>query len=352
MNIEMLLEITALKEASDLHVSIGARPTCRINGRLVSIDEAIVTAEDTNRFVEQLLTPLQYNILDNKGEYDTSITIKNKYRFRLNVYRRRGEFSFAFRLVNSDIDDFQTLGLPSRQLEDLCRLTHGLILVSGPTGTGKSTTLAAMIDWINRNRDCHIITLEEPIEYVHNHNKSIVDQREIGIDSLTFQDALRAALRQDPDVILIGEMRDLETISIALTAAETGHLVVSTLHTIGASKTIDRIIDVFPPYQQQQIRVQLAMVLQAVISQQLIPTADNQNRVPALEIMIANGAIRNLIRENKTHQIANSIQTSLKIGMKTMDMSLVELCKAGKITIEDVFTYCLEPDAIKKAFST
>lgn len=352
MDISQLLVTTAEKKASDLHISVGARPTCRINGRLVQIGEASVSDADADSFVESLLTPLQFDILDNKGEYDTSITIHEKYRFRLNVYRQRGQFSLAFRLVNSEIDDFETLGLPKKQLEELCKLTHGLILVSGPTGTGKSTTLAAMVDWINKNRDCHIITLEEPIEYIHYHNKSIVDQREIGIDSMSFQDALRAALRQDPDVILIGEMRDLETISIALTAAETGHLVVSTLHTIGASKTIDRIIDVFPPYQQQQIRVQLAMTLQAVISQQLVPTADANSRIPALEIMMATGAIRNLIRENKTHQIANSIQTNFKAGMKTMDMSLIELCKAGKISIEDAFTYSLEPDAIKKAFST
>ncbi len=351
MNIELLLETTALKKASDLHISVGAKPTCRINGRLVQIDDTFVTTEDSNQFVEQLLTPLQYDILDNKGEYDTSISVNEKYRFRLNVYRQRGQFSLAFRFVNPEIGSFEVLGLPKGQLEDLCKLTHGLILVSGPTGTGKSTTLASMIDWINKNRDCHIIALEEPIEYLHKHNCSIVDQREIGIDSLNFHDALRAALRQDPDVILIGEMRDLETISIALTAAETGHLVVSTLHTIGASKTIDRIIDVFPPYQQQQIRVQLAMVLQAVISQQLIPTVDNESRIVAVEIMMANAAVRNLIRENKTHQIANIIQTNSKAGMKTMDMSLIELCKSGKISVENAMTYSLESDAIKKAFS-
>lgn len=351
MEIFDLLETTALKKASDLHLSVNLPPTCRINGKLMAISEAPLQPEDTERFVKALLNRNQLETLYEKGEYDLSVSSHNKYRFRLNVFKQLGTFSLAFRLVNAEILGFTELGLPPI-LSDMCMLTRGLILVTGQTGTGKSTTLAAMIDWINRNRSCHVITLEEPIEYVHQHNKSIVNQREIGNDTQNFTNALRAALRQDPDVILIGEMRDLETISIALTAAETGHLVLSTLHTIGSCKTIDRIIDVFPPYQQQQIRVQLAMVLQAVVSQQLIPAADMEGRVVATEVMLANSAVRNLIRENKTHQIANVIQTNAKSGMKTMDWSLVELAKQGRITIDDAFSYCIDPDHVKKMFTT
>lgn len=256
----------------------------------------------------------------------------------------------AIRMLNPVIKDFKSLGLPM-VLEDLCSLKRGLILITGPTGAGKTTTLAAMVDWINTHRDCHIVTLEDPIEYVHVHKKNIVNQREIGYDSLSYANALRAMLRQDPDVILIGEMRDLDSISIALTAAETGHLVLPTLHTIGASKTIDRIIDVFPPFQQQQIRTQLSMVLEAVITQQLITTADGSGRVVATEVMIATPAIKNLIRDNKIHQISNVIQTSGKHFMKSMDMSLLELVKEGKITPEAALAYATDTEYIKRMLS-
>jgi twitching motility protein PilT len=251
------------------------------------------------------------------------------------------------RLVEGNILSFQQLGLP-QVLNDFCSKTRGLVLVTGPTGSGKSTTLAAMIDVMNSTRDEHILTLEDPIEYLHKHKKSIVNQREIGNDSKSYSNALRAALRQDPDIILIGEMRDLETISIALTAAETGHLVLSTLHTVGAAKTIDRIIDVFPPHQQQQIRTQLSMTLVGVISQQLIPRSDKKGRLAAIEIMMANPAIRNLIREGKTPQINNVIMTSARQGMVTMDNAIAELYQGGKITLDDAMMYCVDYEYLKR----
>jgi twitching motility protein PilT len=250
-------------------------------------------------------------------------------------------------LVASRIPDPEELGLPI-SVTELAKKNRGLILVTGPTGSGKSTTLASLINMINQQRGDHILTLEDPIEYLHRHNKSIVNQREIGHDSQSYANALRAALRQDPDVILVGEMRDLETISIAITAAETGHLVLSTLHTIGAAKTIDRVIDIFPPFQQQQIRVQMSTVLEAVISQQLIPKKDKQGRVAAIEVMIANPAIRNLIREGKSHQITSIIQTGMKYGMQTMDHSLADLYKKGVISREEAVMYAVDQDVLSR----
>lgn len=350
-DIYMLLEKTVELKASDLHMSVGLPPTCRINGHLVPLDYKILEAHDTEGFAAKLLNEHQMNFLAKTGEIDISVPSIAEHRCRLNIFRQRNTYSLAFRMLSPHIHDFEALGLPP-VLSELCSLNRGLILITGPTGTGKTTTLAAMVDWINTNRDCHVVTLEDPIEYVHQHKKSIVDQREIGQDSLCYANALRAVLRQDPDVILIGEMRDLDSISIALTAAETGHLVLSTLHTVGASKTIDRIIDVFPPFQQNQIRTQLSMVLQAVISQQLLPIADGTGRVVATEVMIAIPAIRNLIRENKVHQITNVIQTSGKLGMKTMDISLLELVKYGKIMVEDALAYATDPEHMKKMLST
>lgn len=342
-----LIEETLRYHASDLHISVGIPPTCRINGHLRPLPYDRVEPRDTEAYVSQLLNESQMEHLLKTGEIDISISSFEKYRCRINIFRQKSWFSLAIRMLNPIIHDFKTLGLPA-VLEDLCSLNRGLILITGPTGAGKTTTLAAMVDWINSNRDCHIVTLEDPIEYVHQHKRSIVNQREIGSDSISYASALRAVLRQDPDVILIGEMRDLDSISIALTAAETGHLVLSTLHTIGASKTIDRIIDVFPPYQQQQIRTQLSMVLQAVISQQLITTVDGTGRVLATEVMIATPAIKNMIRDNKIHQISNAIQTSGKLFMKSMDISLLELVKAGKISVEDALAYASDPEYMKK----
>ena len=342
-----LIEETAKKKASDLHISVGLPPTCRVNGRLYPLDYKVLEPEETEAFATEILNEQQMNYLRKTGEIDISMSSFGQNRCRLNIFRQKNCYSLAFRMLNPHIHDFEALGLPS-VLSELCSLNRGLVLITGPTGAGKTTTLAAMVDWINTNRDCHIVTLEDPIEYVHQHKKSIVNQREIGQDSLSYASALRAVLRQDPDVILIGEMRDLDSISIALTAAETGHLVLSTLHTIGASKTIDRIIDVFPPFQQHQIRTQLSMVLQGVISQQLLPFLDGSGRVVATEVMLAIPSIRNMIREDKVHQITNVIQTSGKLGMKSMDISLLELIKKGKISIEDALAYATDPEYMKK----
>lgn len=346
-NIRDMLEYAIERKASDLHISPGLPPVLRIQGSLVPMENDVLTEDDTENFVRNVLTEKQLETLFSKGDVDASISCQNNNRLRLNAFKQKNSYSISFRLVKPEIPDFNALGLPPVVLE-LAKITKGLILVTGPTGTGKSTTLASMIDWINQNRDTHVITLEEPIEYVHKHKKSIVHQREIGTDALSFSSGLRAALRQDPDVILIGEMRDLESISIALTAAETGHLVLSTLHTIGAAKTIDRIIDVFPPHQQPQIRVQLSVVIQAVISQQLIPGLNGGERIPAVEVMISNPAIRNLIRENKTHQVFNSIQTGSKSGMQTMDNSLFELYRKKKISFDNMLKYSVDPEYLKK----
>ncbi|HHT64703.1 MAG TPA: type IV pilus twitching motility protein PilT [Clostridiales bacterium] len=346
-----IIEDTVERNGSDLHISVGLPPICRVNGHLVPLKYDAVTPEDTEALVRELLNDTQMEYLKKTGDIDIAFSHHDFHRCRLNVFRQRNCYCLAFRLLSTNIQSFEELGLPS-VLKDLCMLHRGLILVTGPTGTGKTTTLAAMVDWINSNRDCHIVTLEDPIEYVHQHKKSIVNQREIGKDAESYSSALRAVLRQDPDVILIGEMRDLDSISIALTAAETGHLVLSTLHTIGASKTIDRIIDVFPPYQQHQIRTQLSLVLRGVISQQLIQKADGSGRVAATEVMITTPAISNMIRENKIHQIANAIQTSGKQHMKSMDSSLLELAKKGDISVEDAVSYAVDPDFIRKQLSS
>lgn len=349
LDLYRLIEETAKRQASDLHLSVGIPPTCRVNGRLIPLNNHIMTSQDTTHYVDLILNDQQKDYLITHGEIDVSYSSFGDYRCRLNIFRQKGCYSLAFRMLNPDIKGFEALNLPL-VLEELCMLNRGLILVTGPTGTGKTTTLAAMVDYINQHRDCHIVTLEDPIEYVHKHKRSIVHQREIGQDSMSYANALRAVLRQDPDVILIGEMRDLESISIALTAAETGHLVLSTLHTIGASKTIDRIIDVFPPFQQNQVRTQLSMVLQGVICQQLIPRATGSGRIVATEIMITSPAIKNLIRENKIHQITNVIQTSGKENMKSMDASILELLRKGLISFEDAVGYATDPQYVKNTF--
>jgi twitching motility protein PilT len=347
MTIDELLKHTVEKGASDLHITVGIPPIMRLHGKLIPIGEHKLMPEDTERYIRQILNESQLKIFQEKGEMDLSFSLAGIGRFRVNVFKQRGTMAAAIRLVASKIPNPEDLGLPSSVIE-LSKKTRGLILVTGPTGSGKSTTLASLINLINHERADHILTLEDPIEYLHRHHKSIVNQREIGHDSQSYANALRAALRQDPDVILVGEMRDLETISIAITAAETGHLVLSTLHTVGAAKTIDRIIDVFPPSQQQQIRIQMSTVLQAVISQQLLPRRDKSGRVAAIEVMIANPAIRNLIREGKTHQITSSIQTGLKFGMQTMDGALADLYRKGIITREDAMTYAVDQEMLSK----
>lgn len=347
MNLKELVDIATLKNASDIHVTVGLPPALRINGELIILEEDKLMPEDTKTLVYEALSEKLVNILEEKGEVDTSFSSPGIGRYRINAYKQRGSYGMALRIIPLKIPNIESLGLPA-VVKDLSRLPRGLILVTGPTGSGKSTTLASMINLINQERKCHILTLEDPIEYLHKHNKSIINQREIGADSLSFGNGLRAALRQDPDVILVGEMRDLETISIALTAAETGHLVLSTLHTVGSAKTIDRVIDVFPPHQQQQVRVQFASVIQAIVSQQLLPKADGSGRVAAFEIMIATTGIRNLIREDKIHQIDSSIQTGAKFQMQTMDNYLLDLYKRGLITKEITLMQAINQENIKK----
>lgn len=341
-----LLQITIKEGASDLHLTVGIVPIVRVNGELVPIGREKLTPEDVQNYAKEILQD-SYEEYEKVGEADTSYSIAGIGRFRVNIFKQRGSDAIALRAVGLKIPLLSELGFPS-VVKELTEKQRGLVIVTGPTGSGKSTTLAAMINEINLNRASHIITLEDPIEYLHKHNKSIINQREIGKDSRSYAAALKSVLREDPDVILVGEMRDLETISVALTAAETGHLVFSTLHTIGASKTIDRIIDVFPPYQQQQIRIQLAAVLNGVISQQLVPRLDQNGRTAALEVMISTPAIQNMIREGKTYQIESSIQTGSKYGMKTMDMNLAELYKRQAISYEDALLYSIDREMFQK----
>lgn len=346
MNLQELLTIAVENNASDLHITVGYPPVLRVNGEMQILRQyQSLTPKDNLELVMQATDGKTFEKLEKVGELDSSISYQGLGRFRVNIFKQRGTYGMAIRAVGSSIPSIESLKLPEK-LKDFAREHRGLVLVTGPTGSGKSTTLAALINLINEERKCHILTLEDPIEYLHKHNKSIVNQREIGHDTESFANALRASLRQDPDVILVGEMRDLETISIAITAAETGHLVLSTLHTVGAAKTIDRIIDVFPPYQQQQVRVQLSSVLKGVISQQLIPTTNQKGRVAALEIMAVNSAIQNLIREGKTHQIQTVMQTGGKFGMVTMDTYLVDLFKKGIISKESLMESAIDREMI------
>ncbi len=341
----ILAEAVDLK-ASDIHITVGTPIVLRVNGKLKNLDENVLMPDETEELVRELTTESQWQELNSKGEVDFSYSIPGLQRFRVNVYMQRNSYAAAIRLINIKIPTLEELGLPP-VVKDLTKKNSGIVLVTGPTGSGKSTTLASMIDLINHTRDKHIVTLEDPIEYLFKHNRSIVNQREVGTDTLNFSNALRASLRQDPDIILVGEMRDHDTISVALTAAETGHLVFSTLHTVGAAATINRVIDIFPPNQQEQIRFQLSMTLQAVISQQLITRADGQGRVAAFEIMITTPAIRNMIRESKIHQLNNVIQTNQSKGMQTMDDALINLYRKGLITKEDTLERCVDADYLK-----
>ena len=332
--------------ASDLHVTVGHYISMRIDGKLEIVGDKKLTPEETYDIAEQLLDEKQMNVLKEKGDIDFSFAVKNVGRFRINAFRQRGTYSMALRAVSLDIPTLEELKLPS-VLKDLTQKKRGMILFTGPTGSGKSTSLASMIDIINKNRSEHILTLEDPIEYLHKHQKCIVNQREYGSDFLNFPKGLRASLRQDPDIILLGEMRDLESVEIALTAAETGHLLFSTLHTIGAAATIDRVIDVFPPHQQQQVSVQLANVLVAVVSQQLMVKKEG-GRVVATEVMVTTPAIKNLIREKKTHQIQNAIQTGTKFGMHTMDNDLLRLYRNNTISKETALQYGVDLEYLKR----
>lgn len=347
ITIEELLILAKEKGASDLHITVGIPPKCRINGELKNLKFDKFLPDDTSAVIMPLLTDHFKHILEEKGEVDFSYSIPNLGRYRVNIFKQRGSYAAAIRLVGTTVPTPEELRIPDSVIE-LTKKKRGLVLVTGPTGSGKSTTLASLIDVINTNYNTHVITLEDPIEYLHQHKKSIVNQREIGLDTHSYANALRAALREDPDVILVGEMRDLDTISIAITAAETGHLVFSTLHTIGAANTIDRIIDVFPPHQQQQIRIQLASVLESVISQQLIPSSNGKGRVAAFEIMHGNAAIRNLIREAKSHQITSIIQTNKKIGMETMDDAIYNLYINRKIDADKAIHFAQDPIALER----
>lgn len=331
------------REASDLHITVGIPPVLRIAGNLVRTDHPILTPADTETLLEAITTSEQRDKFMTLGELDFSYAIAGFSRFRVNAFRQRGTTAIVARVVTEQVPTLEQLGHPDI-LKALTRKPRGLVLVTGPTGSGKSTTLAAMINLINSERSCHIVTLEDPIEYLHKHNKSIINQREINADTKSFANALRAALREDPDVILVGEMRDPETIATAITAAETGHLVFATLHTGNAAQTIDRIIDVFPPYQQQQIRIQLSLTLQGIVAQQLLPRSDGFGRVAALEVLIATPAVRNLIREGKTHQIISVIQTGGKMGMQAMDMSLRDLYRRGIVPYEEALSRAMDQE--------
>lgn len=346
-HIDDLLRIVVEKGASDLHLCAGVPPVIRVDGRLIPTNYEKATPQDTQRLMYDILTDEQIQRFESTLELDFSYSLGKMARFRVNVYRDRGAVAAAFRLIPTRIPTIRELNLPP-VLEELTRLPRGLIIVTGPTGSGKSTTQAAMINQINMERSVHVVTIEDPIEYLHTHRFSIINQRELGQDTKSFHNALRAVLREDPDVILVGEMRDPETIALAITAAETGHLVLATLHTNSAATTIDRIVDVFPPGQQEQIRIQLSNSIQAVVCQQLLPRAGQPGRVPAVEVMIATPAIRNLIRENKAHQITSVIQTSANVGMQTMDQSLRDLYMKGWITLEEALSRAMNPDELKK----
>ncbi|MDO5415606.1 MAG: PilT/PilU family type 4a pilus ATPase [Lachnospiraceae bacterium] len=350
MNVIELLTLAVEQGASDVFLVPGMPFSYKIGGRILYQGEKKIFPDEMDKMITEI-----YEIAGNRdmgqvqthGDDDFSFALKGLSRFRASVMRQRGSLAAIIRIVRFELPDAGSLNLPQRVI-DIAGMTKGLVLVTGPAGSGKSTTLACIIHEINQTRNAHVITLEDPIEYLHRHDKSVVTQREIGTDTDSYMTGLRAALRQAPDVILLGEMRDFETIRTAMTAAETGHLVISTLHTIGAANTIDRIIDSFPPNQQAQIRVQLSMVLQAVVSQQLIPRADCEGEIPALEIMFLNNAIRNMIRESKIHQIDGVISTSAEEGMVAMDNSLLKLYKEGKISREHAVMYSGNGELMEK----
>lgn len=353
MVIEEILRDAVIKGASDIFVVVGLPITYKISGHITPCDSEGLSPAQTEQLLNGIYELAGNRTLDNflsSGDDDFSFGLKGVSRFRISAYKQRGTLAAVIRVVNFELPQPSEIGIPNAVMS-LAARTKGLVLVTGPAGSGKSTTLACLIDKINSERNDHIITLEDPLECLHRHKKSIVSQREVSSDTGNYVTALRASLRQSPDVILLGEMRDYETISVAMTAAETGHLVFSTLHTVGAANTIDRIIDAFPPNQQHQIRIQLSMILQAVISQQLIPTVDKKV-VPAFEIMIATNAIRNMIRESKIHQIDTVIQSSAIDGMVTMDASIIELYKSGRISEKEALLYSQNPDILQKKLGT
>lgn len=347
ITMDELIRIMYKKGASDLHITVGTSPQLRIDDQLVKLDYGELTPDLCQRLVYSILSDNQKEKFEKYNELDLSIGIKEVGRIRINVFRQRGQVGAALRSIPHRIQTFEELRLPP-VVKDFVDLPKGLVLITGPTGSGKTTTLASIIDYINENRHSHIVTIEDPIEYVHLHKNCIVNQREVGGDTHSFAQALKYVLRQDPDVILVGEMRDLETIAAALTIAETGHLVFATLHTTDAPQTINRIVDVFPPYQQQQIRAQLSFVLQGVLSQQLIPRAGGTGRVMCAEVLVVTSAVRNLIREQKTQQIPLSMQTGAKYGMQTMNYSLYELYSKHIITYAEALAHTLDAEDLQR----
>ena len=348
ISIEDLLRYMVEKGGSDLHISAGARPKVRLDGLLHDTEFGALDAEACRQLVYSILSTEQISKLEKELELDLSFGVKGLGRFRTNVFHQRGTVAGAFRMIPYEVRGFEELGLPAGVCQSMLNRHKGLILVTGATGSGKSTTLAAMVKYLNENTKGHIVTIEDPIEFLHRNENALFTQREVGTDTLGFKPALRSILRQDPDVILIGEMRDVETIEAALTLSETGHLTLATLHTNDAVQTINRIIDVFPQFKQQQIRAQLSFTLLGVFCQQLLPRAHGSGRVLSAEVMLANSAVRSLIREGKVHQIASIIQTGRKYGMKTMNQSLIDLYRDGQVDIETALSHSMDPEDLKR----
>jgi twitching motility protein PilT len=343
-----VLQRMVAERASDVHLTAGFPPAIRVRGRVMPLEDyPPLSAQQTREIVYSILNSDQRKRFENELQIDLAYMIPGVARFRVNCFFQRGAISAAFRHIPEEIKTIEDLGLPPI-LSEFTRKPRGFVLVTGPTGSGKTTSLASMIDLINREREEHILTIEDPIEFLHTHQRCIVNQREVGADAIDFPTALKSALREDPDVILVGEMRDLETISTAITAAETGHLVFATLHTQSTSQTVDRIIDVFPPHQQQQVRMQLSIALEGIVTQQLLPTADGSSRVVATEVLVPTPAVRNLIREGKTHQIYSVLQTSGATGMQTMDAHLAQLARQGKISREMAEKRAAVPEELKR----
>ena len=347
-SMEELLTFMVQRGGSDLHISVGATPKIRVDGKLYNTEHDILEPEVTKKLVYSVLTADQIALFEKNKELDFSFGVARLGRFRTNAFLQRGTIAAVLRLIPFEVHSFEDLGLPVDVCQMIAGLKSGLVLCTGSTGSGKSTTLASIVDYINQHKQGHIVTIEDPIEFLHQNKKCLVNQREVGGDTGSFGNALRSVLRQDPDVVLVGEMRDLETIEAALTLAETGHLTFGTLHTSDTVQTINRIVDVFPAHQQQQIRTMLSFTMQAVLCQQLLPNIQGRGRLLASEVMIANSAIRALVRDNKTHQIGSIIQTSGALGMKTMNQSIYELYRAGSVSYEDAMAYATDPGDLKR----
>lgn len=345
MEINKLLELVVKHTASDLHLVVGRPPVLRVDGRLESLELDILKPQDTESYVKAITPEDHLQKVQQFGGTDFGFSFGSVARFRVSVYKEKGNYGLALRMLPVKLLTFEEIGLPA-VVRELIFKPRGLVLVTGPTGCGKTTTLATLIDIINREEDCHILTIEDPIEYYHEHKQGVVTQREVGVDVTTFSEAVMRGLRQDPDVVLVGELRDLATMETAIIAAETGHLVFATTHTTGAAKTVDRIIDAFPPNQQEQIRMQISTALLAVISQILLPKAGGKGRIAAFEVMVCTPSIQNLIRENKTFRVQSDIQTGARFGMVTLDAFLVGLYEKGEISYEELLSKCIDPDAL------